>query len=302
MSASRVFLFFAATCTLFPYLLRASDCPSLPPDINSRIEHYLAKRLVSGANVKPLIASMEQLPHNCFRKVSITVPKAALPVVLYLSPDGRYLTSVVYDLSEDPNAEVARIASNVRSLLMRDQSPQRSGQHARITLVEFGDMQCPFCKRFAEWYQSLPDSSREQTALVYKHMPLPQHAWARSAALFGACVSLQSTSAFWQLSDFLLQNQSDITLDNFEAKAISALTQAAKIDVQELQLCIKNGTGAAIVDRDLMVAKELNVRSTPTVFVDGRRVLSVSSQEDLNELIEHELRAGSPPRSDGGQQ
>lgn len=282
----------ALVCCFSP-ALKASECPDLPPNTASQIETYLGQRLVSGANVKVSILSMDRLPNNCYWKVWIRISNSASPVAFYLSQDGRYLTSVVYDLLTDPQEEVSSIASNVQALLLRNESPRLSGVRTRLTVVEFGDLQCPYCKRFAEWYKSLPNSLRDQTTLVFKHLPLEQHSWAREAAVFAACANLQSTVGFWQLSDFLLLNQRDITTENLENKVVSTFTPEAGINVQRLKTCVNDGSGAAIVQRDIAVAKQLNVRSTPTIFVDGRRVLPLNSQEELNQLIERELHGSN---------
>src|SRR4029077_2323575 len=129
-----------------------------------------------------------------------------------LSPDERFLTSTLYDLAIDPKKEVVRIADNVTKLLMRDKSSQFTSLDNRITLVEFVDFQCPYCKRFADWYSALPEPLRNQTTLVFKNLPLSQHPWARPAASYAVCASQQSPSAFHELTNFFFQKQSEITL------------------------------------------------------------------------------------------
>lgn len=278
-----------------------SNCPSSSKDIRQRVEHYLGQRLVSGTTVSPLVKSIDLLPDSCFRKVTMTIPATAGDVVMYLSPDERFLTSTLYDLSVDPQKEVSRIASNVTKLLMRDQSPRLAGDESRINLVEFVDLQCPYCKKFAEWYSALPDSLQRQTTLVLKNLPLPQHPWARSAAEYAVCASSQSPLAFRELSTFFLRNQSEITPQNLKDKVLKAFNQPTSVDLQQLEKCISGKEASQVVERDLAIAKQLNVNNTPTLFINGRRVLRVASAEELRHLLETELANNDSIRAQAGQ-
>lgn len=280
----------------------AADCPALSKDASRRIIAYLSQRLVSGANGALSITSIEEVPNTCYHKITLAIPNTATRAMFYLSPDERFLTPTLYDLSTDPKAEVGRIASNVEKLLMRDDSPQDSAVHERITLVEFGDLQCPYCKLFSEWFAALPDNLRSQTTLVFKHMPLPQHVWARAAAVYTACAWLQNSASFWRLENFFMAKQSEITPANLKEKILSELSGVPSLDQQALQSCATTGKGAAIVERDIEVAKELAIRSTPTLFVGGRRAITPHSPEELRQLLEVELQDAKPTEITAKQQ
>jgi protein-disulfide isomerase len=271
-----------------PNMAYAVDCPVLPVDITSRIEKYIGQRIVSGTDDKPLIISMELLPNNCFHKVSIAIPHAPSPVILYLSPDGRYLTTTFYDLNSNPSEEVSRIASNVQSILMRDEPPQPAGSN-RIILVEFIDYQCPYCKRFSGWYSNLPEALRSQAILVFKNLPLAQHEWSRIAASCAICVNRQSPSAFYRLAEMFFEKQAEITPANLKSRVSAVLTGANDVDVSQLEACVGSSNAAQTIERDIAVAKQLNVTSTPTLFINGRRVVQVTSEQELEHLLKMEL-------------
>jgi len=271
---------------LCPRLVRASDCAPLTKDAPERITRYLQQRLVSGQDISPSIVSITPVPNSCYRKLTIAIPGVTHEVVMFLSPDERFLSSALYDLAADPRKEISQIAQNVGALLMRDQSPQR-GSGKRLTIVEFADLECPYCWQFQHWYQSLPESLRSQTTLVFKHLPLDQHPWARSAALHTACASAQSPEDFWKLYDFLLTHQDEITSANLNEKIQSELPKS--INTQALSNCILNGDGARLVERDMEVAKQLNVTGTPTLFLNGLRVLTLHSATEFRQLLEREL-------------
>ena len=261
----------------------------LSTDTKQRVENYLSQRLVAGTGVKPSIKSADTVGDSCYRKVTMTIPGTTGEVSMFLSPDERFLTSSLYDLSSDPQKEVARIADEVTKLLMRDDSPRLAGSDGRVTLVEFVDFQCPYCKRLADWYSALPDSLQRQTTVVFKNLPLPQHPWARPAAEYAVCASRQSSSAFHQLTAFLFRNQPDITAQNLKDKLLAGLGQSDPINLPQLATCASGSEASQIVERDVAVAKQLSVSNTPTLFIDGRRVLRVASAEELQQLLETEL-------------
>jgi protein-disulfide isomerase len=273
----------------------ADKCQPLSPEVKERVESYLFRRLLSGTGDKPFIKSVEVMRDSCYRKLTMSIPGTRGDSVMYLSPDERFLTAAFYDLSTDPEQEVALIANNVNKLLERDESPRLVGSASRLTLVEFGDLQCPYCREFAEWYQGLPEALRSQLTLVFKHVPLKQHAWARSAAVYTACANKQSPAAFWNLETFLFQHQSEITADTIQASMTAELSRSGTVNLQLLLSCVQSPEGARIVDRDIGVAEQLGVRNTPTLFIDGRRAITPRSKDQLQTLLESELQRATSP-------
>ena len=209
---------------------------------------------------------------------------------MYLSPDERFLSPTLYDLNDDPQKEVLRIAQNVETLLLRDEGDQ-GALSTELTMVEFADYECPFCKQLAEWYDTLPGSLREKTKVIIKHLPLPQHPWAKVAAAYAACTKRQSSPAFAQLSVFLLTNQNDINPGNIAAHIRLQLSKDRGVNVAEVETCVNSGWGSAIIERDGEIARQLNVTGTPTLFVNGKRVLVLHSAEELQRVLEGELHA-----------
>jgi protein-disulfide isomerase len=275
--------------------LFASDggCTAFSDQLSFHVTEYLFHRIVSQTGGTPSILSAALVPGTCYRKLLIQVSGTSNPMTLYLSPDQRFLTSTLYDLAKDPEEDAAQIASNVQRLLMRDESPHMSSRDAHVTLVEFGDLQCPYCRRFSDWYRALPPELTSGTVLVFKHLPLPMHSWAELAAEYSACASRQSAGAFWELVNYFLSHQDEITPANVKNKIALALPRASTSAVQEIGSCVAAGAGADVVARDVAVAKELAVSSTPTLYIDGRRAPYPHSEEDLRQLLERELSAQS---------
>jgi protein-disulfide isomerase len=265
-------------------LAAASDCRPLTDEIQAHIENYLSHRHVDPNNVeaKPKIKSAALVPNSCFWKIEVELSDLRQPVIVYLSPDQRFVTSAVYDLTVDPELETAKIAWRVESSLMQEHSPSVVGSKSHISIVEFSDLECPFCKSFAGWYDSLPENLRSQTTLVYKHFPLPQHPWARDAAIYAARAERISPSQFWRVTHRLFDLQSQITTDSLEAEVFKTLAPG---DEKGLKTCAISGEGARIVDRDIALARQLAISATPTVFINGHRVMHIRSEKTLEDLI-----------------
>ena len=281
-----------AIVTCLASSLSAADdgCKPMSGDLTSHVTEYLAQRIVSKSGDAPSILSADRVPGTCYQKLVIQVPGTANPLTLYLSPDQRFLTSTLYDLTRDPKEEASTVAADVQRLLMRDDSPQLPGTHPRVVIVEFGDLQCSYCKRFAEWYGSLPAELLSETTLIFKHFPLAQHPWAQLAAQYSACANRRSAAAFWELANYFLSHQDEITTANIKDKIAVALSHGSNADAQDLASCATTDVGASIIARDAAVARELGVDRTPTIFIDGRRVPPLSSQKDLRLLLERELQ------------
>lgn len=293
----------AISVSLAPSLRAADDgCKAITAELSSHVTQYMAQRIVSESEGIPSIVSADRVPGTCYRKLVIQVPGTANPLTLYLSPDQRFLTSTLYDLATDPSEEKARAAADVQRLLMRDDSPQLPGTHPRAVIVEFGDLQCPYCKRFADWYRSLPSELVNETTLIFKHFPLATHSWAQLAAQYSACASRESATAFWDLADYFLSHQDEITPANINDKVAAALlSHAPNVTPHGLASCVTEGVGSGLVARDIAVAKELHVNRTPTLYIDGRLVPPLHSREDLRHLLEHELAGVPTTRSAAGQ-
>ena len=270
-------------------------CSPLPQGITENIEAYLTHKVLSVKEFAPIVKSIELLPQSCYHKVVLTLPDTGHDFEMYLSPDSRYLMATVYDLSRDPESDAAELASDVDRILLRDRSPGFSGSTPKVTIVAFIDFQCPYCRRFEGWYANLPPALREQSALAVKNLPLPQHSWATAAARVAACAGLQSPLAYQQVSSFFFANQGEIAPYNLENKLDSQFRSANEVNLDELNACVADGRGANIIDRDVAVATRLEVRGTPTLFINGRRVFKLSSQEDLEQLLQRTLTRHTIP-------
>ncbi|MGE0328126.1 MAG: DsbA family protein [Polyangiaceae bacterium] len=164
--------------------------------------------------------------------------------------------------------------------------PQWGRSDAYVTLVEFSDLECTFCKRVE------PDLARiraeygaDKLRFVWKHMPLSFHKQARNAALASQSVmSRKGSEAFWKFRDLAYQNQAGLNPAAFELWAMDLGVSAA-----EFRTDLGDSKLSSQLRADEALAKRLGVSGTPTFFVNGRRLVGAASFAQLKEVIDAEL-------------
>ena len=191
-----------------------TGCIELKTTTEEAVKSYLKKRYNLPEQSSLTILESSNRENSCYRKLVIQTSNPARVLTLYLSPDQKYLALILMDLSVDPEIEIHAKRAEVSYLLLADKSPTRGDAKAPVTIVEFSDFQCPFCKRFASFFDTLPDAEKSKVRLIYKQTPLPMHRWAKQAAELAQCAAQRSDDVFWRVHDFFFANQAKLTPDN----------------------------------------------------------------------------------------
>jgi len=149
---------------------------------------------------------------------------------------------------------------------------------APVTVLEFGDLECPYCRAAAPVLKELVDTSDGQVRLVWRHFPLFEvHPYALSAAL--AAEAAGTHGRFWEMHDELMSHQ-----DRLAEQDLRAAARALGIDPDEVA-----GDGAQAyapaISADYSAGIELGVRGTPTVFVDGVRFHGKVTLDRMREAV-----------------
>lgn len=201
---------------------------------------------------------------------------------VYISKDGKTLfRGEMFDMATDPYAAG-------RAKLHIEGNPVKGPSDARVTLVEFGDFECPNCRQLEPVLKTLFD--KYKLRIVFKDFPLEQvHPWAETAAIGGRCAFLQSPDAFWKLHDAIYGNQESITPENVWDKLNEYAAQSG-LNADAFKTCLSSPEAAKAVEANQQDGQALNVTGTPTVFVNGRPVAG-GDPNALQQLIEFELSA-----------
>jgi len=201
----------------------------------------------------------------------------------YVSKDGQILVNGdVYRINGNP------FQTNLDRLSLAD-LPSLGPANAPVTIVEFGDLECPDCRMEAPILRhNVAETFASQVRLYFKDFPLGSiHPWARAAAIAGRCVYHQEAKAFWDFYDWIYENQQEIEPDNLNSKILAWAGQNG-LDARRLGGCIETKASEPEVDRSLAEGRSLGVRGTPTLFINGRKIGGLA-WPDLELVIRKEL-------------
>jgi protein-disulfide isomerase len=148
--------------------------------------------------------------------------------------------------------------------------PSRGPKDAAVTIIEFGDLQCPACKAAQPTIEALV--AAEPTArFVFQNYPLEMHNWAAKGAAYSDCVGRASNDAFWKFVAKTYETQSDITAENADEK-LTALADGAGVKGADIAACAVKPETKARVDASLALGKSVDVTGTPTIYINGRKI------------------------------
>lgn len=169
-------------------------------------------------------------------------------------------------------------------------NPALGPQNAPITIIEFSDFQCPFCKSFHDQtFSRLQKKYEGKIRFVYRDFPLSEiHPLAQGAAEAADCANEQGK--FWEYHDMLFQYQPQL-----EATALMAYANKLNLDMKVFQACLESHKYKSEVEGDYAMAIGLGLTGTPTFFVNGRILVGAQPLEAFSAYIDAELAtAGSP--------
>ena len=215
----------------------------------------------------------------------------------FLSSDGQ--TVIPAESGSVPAFNIGRnpFQFNLDRLVL-DNQPSFGPSNAPVTIVEFGDLECPSCKAEAPILRGiLPTFYPDKVRVVFKDFPLESiHPWARAASDAARCVFRQNPPAFWKIYDWFYDTQDQIAPENLTSKVLDWAGKNG-IDAVQLGRCIDTKAADSEVARNLAEAHALNLKGTPTLFVNGRKVGGVewSSLKQVIEIeLSHQAAQGKP--------
>lgn len=151
--------------------------------------------------------------------------------------------------------------------------PERGPKDAPVTIVEFGDLQCPACKAAQPTIEALV-AAEPNARFVFQNFPLEMHNWAAKGAAYADCVGRASNDAFWKFVSKTYETQADITAENADEK-LTAIADGAGVKGADIAACAAKAETKARVDASLALGKTVGVSGTPTLFINGRKIGSL---------------------------
>jgi protein-disulfide isomerase len=154
---------------------------------------------------------------------------------------------------------------------------------AAVTIVEFGDYGCSFCRDAARHLTAILREHREDVALVYRHLPLIDQSPAHLAAIAAECAGEQG--AFWTFHDLLYRSSAWL----YGSTSQVLVEMAAPADVPDIELfkaCVGREGPVPAIAADLTTASDAGFRGTPTFLVNGRKYMGVLDSLEFGAIYE----------------
>ena len=159
--------------------------------------------------------------------------------------------------------------------------PERGPAKAAVTIIEFSDYECPFCKRAEPTVEKVMTQYKDQVRLVFRDFPLGMHAHARGAAEAAACANAQAK--FWEYHNKLF------TAKDLAPEKLKALAGEVGLDQAKFDQCFDKAEFKAGIDKDVADGNEAGVTGTPAFFVNGRMLSGAQPFEKFKEVIDEEI-------------
>lgn len=260
--------------------------PAAPPataDFQTRIEAYLRKLYAWGPMFQVKVGALSDAELAGFYRVTVEVSVGSDKdtTTIHISKDGRHLIrGDVLDTTADP------FAVNRQKISLTGR-PAQGPENASVVVVDFSDFQCPHCKQLdAVLRQIKPQYT--QVRFISKNFPLAQiHPWAMTAATAGECAFWQNPEAYWAVHHAIFDQQEKINPTNAWETMLDIATQAG-LEQTSFRACMASPEAKRAVEEDLKEGQSLRIANTPTVFVNGRRLLDPNL---LRQYIDYELSA-----------
>ena len=205
----------------------------------------------------------------------------------YVSPDGEHA------LVGDVIPFGARPFDPARKLLEKGiTGPERGPKDAPVTIVEFGDLQCPACKAAQPTIEALV-AAEPSARFAFQNFPLEMHNWAAKGAAYADCVGRASNEAFWKFVSKTYETQADITAENADEK-LTTLADGAGVKGSDIAVCAAKPETKAHVDASLALGKSVDVTGTPTLYINGRKIGSFDARltDVYKSLVEFAAKQG----------
>jgi protein-disulfide isomerase len=273
---------------------QAAVPPVAPPtELQKKIEAYLRDLYGFGKDFTVTVGAPQPTPISDLYAFNIQVGFSGQSdsTIIYVSKDGKFLIrGELDDLSVDPLA-------SIRDAIHVEGAPSKGPADARVTLVEYADYECPVCRQLDTLLRTTLLPKYPQIRLVYKDFPITDlHPWALSAAEAAHCAYTQNPAAFWKFHDSVFDSQDLISPDNAFDKLMDLATQAG-LNADQLKTCMADPNTAQFIQSEQAEAQSVDVSSTPTIFVNGRRIVG-PNQELIEQYIQFELaKKPSPPKA-----
>lgn len=274
--------------------MAADDALSAPvAALNRKIEIMIREELSVPPQYEIAIGPRQKSDVTGFDTIAVTFSLPTQP---------QRKQTVDFLLSKDSNtlARLSKwnIGTDPASQLPTEGRPVRGNPDAKVTIVNFDDLECPYCAAMnAEFFPATLDRYKGLVKFVYLDFPLVEiHPWAMHAAVNANCLAAQNPTAYWNYVDYLHTHGQDVSgPDRDLAKSAAMLDKLAgqegtreHVDAEKLGACLAKQDDTRIM-AEMRAADKVGVNATPTFFVSGERWSGQLEEHQLWIMIDRAL-------------
>lgn len=260
------------------------------------------KFLNSNPSLQGQVTLISVEKENSFYKATLAFNGQDVPV--YVTLDGNYLlagqpVSLNGEIPEQDNTSLENADEVDESQMSPDDDAVLGKKEAPITIVEFSDFQCPYCRKF--WTETYAQLKKEyidtgKAKLVFRDYPLSIHPMAHLSSEAAECVRKKGGDvSFWKMHDKIFEEQNVIDSGSKEGP-VKGTAQYTKDDLKkwakslgfDISSCLDNGEMKAEVDKDLADGGDLG---TPTFFVNGVKLEGAVPYAQFKSVLDSQLAA-----------
>ena len=170
---------------------------------------------------------------------------------------------------------------------INDNENVKGGKEALATLIEYSDFQCPACGSYYPILKKVSEDLGAKVRFAYRHFPLPQHKNAKLAATVAEAAGKQGK--FWEMHDLIFQNQSDWSEEKNAAILFAKYAQDIGLDLARFQTDIASDDIKAKIENDYKSGVKAGVNSTPSFFLNGKKINNPRNYDEFKNAIEQAL-------------
>lgn len=174
------------------------------------------------------------------------------------------------------------VGRNLESIEVKSEGATKGPEDAKVTIIEFSDFQCPYCKKGKEVADEVLAYYGDKVRLMFKHFPLSFHQNAQKAAEAAECAGDQGK--FWEMHDYMFNNQSKLAVNDLKTAAVDLGLVGS-----DFNNCLDSGKYEGKVKSDMSEGSGFGVSGTPAFFINDQMISGAQPLEKFKEVIDAEL-------------
>lgn len=173
--------------------------------------------------------------------------------------------------------------------IVKNPAAVKGSEEAKITIVEFSEYQCPFCKKYVdEAYTKIWTDYGDKIRYIFHDYPLEFHQHAQKVAEAARCAGDQGK--YWEYHDKLFAEREKWVDQQDATETLVSFAASLGLNKGSFRECLTSGKFTQVVKDDLALGQKVGVSGTPSFFINGKKLVGAQPYEAFKAIIEEELK------------